>query len=159
MHRDTHTHKYTCTVISLTYQTHTDQYIIFKERQYADFKKKKKSQQSSSSAWCHTHRREHAKINRKTKHLWWRGEEHHSQFEQTYQPHTSDSLCALSLLLPTIRRCFRKFLWVAKSKRRRDNRGQRKDQNVKKRKGKRWVGRKKVRQHTKTHTLVSRIYL
>lgn len=66
--RHTHTHKYTCTVISLTYQTHTDQYIIFKERQYADLKKKK-SQQSSSSAWCHTHRREHAKINRKTKHL------------------------------------------------------------------------------------------
>lgn len=39
--RHTHTHKYTCTVISLTYQTRTDQYIIFKERQYADLKKKK----------------------------------------------------------------------------------------------------------------------
>lgn len=46
--------------------------------------------------------------------------------------HISDSLCALILLLPTIRRCFRKFLWVEKSKQRRDNRGQRKKQNVKK---------------------------
>lgn len=60
--------------------------------------------------------------------------------------HISDSLCALILLLPTIRRCLRKFLWVEKSKQRRDNRGQRKVQNAKKRKRKEEGGGREIKQ-------------
>lgn len=70
-------HSYMNRLISLTHRTNTGEHIILKEMQ-------QRFQQSG--IWYHTRAKTHRKT--ENKYRWWRGEQHHSQFEQTYQPHT-----------------------------------------------------------------------
>lgn len=80
--RHIHMRTHTCTDSYRWRIKHTDAQIILKENATKRYKIPTKQQCSVPQ----THAKTHQKTEKKQG--WWRGEQHHSQFEQTYQPHT-----------------------------------------------------------------------
>ena len=117
-HTHTHTHTHMHRLISLADQTHIDAHIILKENATKRYKIPAKQQRLVP----HTHAKTHQKTGKKNTDGGGVNNITVNLSKRINHTHISDSLCALILLLPTIRRCFRKFLWVEKSKQRRDNR-------------------------------------